>query len=120
MSRFLVHIHTGPVDPNKATLGCLVALTAARRGHEVALFLAGDGVHLLSPATLALLEGQGTGRLAEHIGGLAEAGARLYVSRLSAGARGYDDSLLDGHPAEFATPDQLVDLADAADTVLCY
>ncbi|SDF08883.1 DsrE family protein [Limimaricola pyoseonensis] len=120
MSRFLVHIHTGPADPNKVTLGCLVALTAAKKGHEVTLFLAGDGVHLLAASHRAGVEGQGTGRLSEHLGALAEAGARFRVSGLSAKARGYDERLLDGLPAEFATPDMLVDLAETADTVLCY
>lgn len=119
MPRFLVHIHTGPADPNKATLGCLVALTAAHKGHDVTLFLAGDGVHLLAPAH-AGIEGQGTGRLSDHLTALAEAGARFRVSGLSAKARGYDQELLEGHPAEFAMPETLIDLAHAADTVLCY
>ena len=35
-------------------------------------------------------------------------------------ARGYDASILDGLPAEFAMPDMLVRLAAEADTVLCY
>jgi hypothetical protein len=39
---------------------------------------------------------------------------------MSAKARGYDESLLEGRPAQFAMPDVLVDLADEADTVLCY
>ncbi|MCP1169980.1 DsrE family protein [Limimaricola litoreus] len=119
MPRFLVHIHTGPADPNKATLGCLVALTAARKGHEVTVFFAGDGVHLLA-ADHAGLEGAGTGRLGDHLTGLAEAGARFRVSGMSAKARGYDDGLLEAHPAEFAMPEVLVDLAHAADTVLSY
>ncbi|MGX9854324.1 DsrE family protein [Limimaricola variabilis] len=119
MSRFLVHIHTGPEGPNKATLGCLVALEAARKGHDVTLFFAADGVHLLAPQH-AGIEGQGTGRLGEHLVALAEAGARFRVSGMSAKARGYDEALLEGHPAAFAMPDALIDLADAADTVLCY
>jgi hypothetical protein len=44
----------------------------------------------------------------------------LYLSVLSARARGYDETLLEGYPAEFAVPDRLVTLADAADTVICY
>ncbi|MGR3463692.1 DsrE family protein [Limimaricola sp.] len=119
MPRFLVHIHTGPADPNKATLGCLVALAAARKGHDVTVFFAGDGVHLLAPDH-AGIEGAGTGRLGDHLIGLAETGARFRVSGMSAKARGYDEALLDGHPAEFAMPDTLVDLAQAADTLLCY
>ena len=119
MPRFLVHIHTGPADANKATLGCLVALAAARKGHDVTVFLAGDGVHLLAPAH-AGIEGEGTGRLSEHLTALSEMGVRFRVSGLSAKARGYDETLLEGHAAEFAMPDALIDLAQAAVTVLCY
>lgn len=120
MSKFLVHIHTGPDNPTKATLGCIVAATAAKQGHDVTVFLAGDGVHLFAPATVAELEGQGTGKLADHLAAITAGGGRFFLSGMSAKARGYDDSLLDGRPAEFAMPDTLVRLADEADTVLCY
>lgn len=120
MTTFLVHIHTGPADPTKATLGCLVALTALKSGHAVDLFLAGDGVHLLAPDHVAALEGLGTGRLSDHVPAIAAAGGRFYVSGMSAKARGYDAAILQGHPAEFAMPDVLVRLAAAADVVLTY
>jgi predicted peroxiredoxin len=48
MAKFLVHIHTGPENPTKAALGCLVALTALKEGHDVDLVLAGDAVHLFA------------------------------------------------------------------------
>lgn len=120
MSDFLIHIHTGPSDPTKATLGCLVAATAARAGHDVRVFLAGDGVRLLDPEVAAVLEGLGTGRLSDHLEEIALHGGRFYLSGKSAKARGYDDSLLDGRPAEFAMPDFLVGLADEAAKILCY
>lgn len=120
MSDFLIHIHTGPEAPTKATLGCLVAATAAKAGHDVRVFLAGDGVHLLASETIASLEGQGTGKLRDHIAEIAAHGGRFYLSGMSAKARGYDKDILEGHPAEFALPDVLVGLADEAETVLCY
>ena len=120
MANVLVHIHTGPENANKATLGCLVALTAAKAGHDVSVFFAADGVHLLSEEHISSVEGQGTGTLAEHIPALAGAGARFYVSGKSAKARGYDDGLLTGLPAEFAMPDKLVALSLEADTTLSY
>ena len=120
MSDFLIHIHTGPADPTKATLGCLVAATAAKAGHDTRVFLAGDGVRLLDPEVVAVLEGLGTGRLRDHLEEIAAHGGRLYLSGLSAKARGYDETLLEGWPAEFALPDVLVGLAGEADTVLCY
>lgn len=120
MAKFLIHIHTGPENPTKAALGFLVALTALREGHEADLFLAGDAVHLLEPSTVASLEGLGTGRLADHLPAIAQAGGRLHLSGKSAQARGYDTRLLEGHPAAFAMPEVLIRLAAEADRVLTY
>jgi predicted peroxiredoxin len=120
MAKFLVHIHTGPNDPTKATLGCLVAATALKEGHDVTVFMAGDATHLLSADQIENLVGQGTGALKDHISAIAGAGGRFVLSGMSAKARGYDETLLNGHPAEFGMPDVLVQLAADADTVLCY
>ena len=120
MAKFLIHIHTGPDDTTKAALGCLVAATAVKQGHGVNIFLAGDGVHPLSADALANVEGSGTGKLGGHVAAIEDGGGTFYLSGMSAKARGYDESLLEGHPAQFAMPDVLVRLADEADTVLCY
>lgn len=119
MSTFLIHIHTGPENPTKAALGLLVATAAVKKGHEVSLFLAGDAVHLVAPAH-ADVTGTGTGRVGDHVKALHDAGVEFFLSGMSAKARGYDDTLLEGLNASFAMPDKLVDLAEAADTVLCY
>jgi predicted peroxiredoxin len=120
MAKFLVHIHTGPENPTKAALGCLVALTALKEGHEVDLFLAGDAVHLLAPETRASLEGLGTGRLPDHLPAIAQAGGRFHLSGKSAQAGGYDNGLLADLPAQFAMPEVLVRLAAEAAVVLTY
>lgn len=119
MAKVLVHVHTGPADRNKVTLACLVAVTAAMEGHAVTVFFAGDGVHCLAPVH-ADVEGEGTGRLGNHLEALAASEARLLVSGKSAKARGYDDTLVTVHGAEFAMPQALVAAAVAADTVLAY
>ena len=120
MARFLIHIHTGPENPTKAALGFLVAATALKEGHQVDLFLAGDGVLLLGEAALADLEGKGTGKLGTHFGSIVEAGGRFYLSGMSAKARGLDEAVLEGRPAEFAMPDVLIRLAADADVTLTY
>jgi uncharacterized protein len=120
MARFLVHVHSGPENPNKCTLGFLVALTAQKQGHEVDLFLAGDGAALIADAALSSVDGKGTGSLGAHYKSLADGGARFYVSGMSAKARGLGDGDLVGKQAEFATPDVLVGLAASADVVLTY
>lgn len=120
MAKFLVHVHTGQENPTKAALGFLVAATAAKEGHDTALFLAGNGALLLSEGVRSTLEGMGTGKLAEHCKSIQDGGARFYVSGMSAKARGMTEDDLAGLPAEFAMPDVLVRLASEADTVLCY
>ena len=120
MASFLVHVTTGPEDQTKAALAFLVALTAVKEGHAVSLFLAGDGVSLLKPEVVSTLAGKGTGKLADHLDGLKATEAQLYLSGMSAKARGLDKSILAGHKAEFAMPNVLVNLAAHADKVLCY
>ena len=48
MSKFLIHVHSGPDLKNKATLGMLVAIKAFKKGNEINIFLAADGTHLLN------------------------------------------------------------------------
>jgi len=120
MSRFLIHIHTGTDNPTKAALGFLVAATAVKEGHDVDLFLAGDGVLLLSDDALSSLEGVGTGKLRAHFDALMAGGARFYLSGMSAKSRGMEAGALEGKNAEFAMPDVLVRLAAEADVALTY
>jgi hypothetical protein len=65
--RLLVHITTGPENPTRLALGLLVARTALAEGHEVDVFLAGDGVLLLDEVALSGLEGKGTGNIRTHL-----------------------------------------------------
>jgi len=116
----LVHIHSGLESKNKVTLALLVALEAERNDHKVTLFLAGDGVHILSCKIADEIVGQGTGDLYEHLENLKNSKVKIYVSGLSAKSRGYDATLLEGYNAEFAMPDVLVDESIKADSVLCY
>ena len=44
MTRLMVHIATGPENPTRVALGLLVARSALEAGHDVDLFIAGDGV----------------------------------------------------------------------------
>ena len=120
MSKFLIHIHSGPDLKNKATLGMLVALTAFKKGDDVKIFLAADGTHLLNIKSEGEVVGQGTGDLKNHLDELKKNNIKLYVSGMSAKARGYDESLLNGFNAEFSMPDKLLALSIESDTVLCY
>jgi uncharacterized protein len=120
MPAILVHITCGPENPTKAALGFLVAKAALEEGHEVSLFLAGDGVQLIRDEVLDSLNGLGTGSLRESYDAVVAGGGRLYVSRMSSNARGVGEQDLEGKPAEMAMPNRLVQLAIECDRVLTY
>ncbi len=120
MATVLVHVTCGPESPTKAALAFLVARSAIDDGHEVSMFLAGDGVQLLRDAVLDSLTGLGTGSLRESYDAVVASGARLYASGMSSKARGVAESDLEGKPVEFAMPNRLVALALESDTVITY
>ena len=116
MAKLLVHVTCGPENPSKAALAFLVAKAAVDEGHDVTMFLAGDGVQLLRDPVLDALVGLGTGSLRESYDALQEGGANWYVSGMSSKARGFEP---DG-VAEAAMPSKLVELSLEADRVLTY
>lgn len=117
MASLLVHLTTGPENPTRAALAMLVARTAASEGHDVSVFLAGDGVQLLRPETAAATQGIGTGSFQEHFETLREGGVPIYASGMSSTARGVDVAAAGAEPAQ---PQKLVELIMAADRALVY
>lgn len=119
MGSLLVHVTHGPEAATRAALAFLVARTAVEAGHDVSVFVAGDGVQLLRSATADAVQGVGTGSLREHLDAMAEAGVSIYASGMSSSARGVT---ADGAavPIELAPPTKLVELVFAADRVLTY
>ena len=116
MTQMLFHITTGPENPTKATLGMLVAKTAAAEGHEVDVFFAGDGVDFIREETRSAASGVGLGSAAEHWNDLVASGARMWGSGMSAKVRGVT---ADG-PLQLVPPPKLVELIAAADQVIVY
>jgi uncharacterized protein len=120
MSSLLVHITHGPESPTRAALGFLVAKAAVQAGHDVSVFLAGDAAQLIRPGVIDTLQGLGTGPLAETVPAVAEGGGTIYVSGMSAKARGVTEGDLERTGAQFAMPDKLVELTFGCDRVLTY
>lgn len=120
MASILVHITHGPENPTRAALGFLVAKAAVEEGHEVSVFLAGDAAALVKDAVIDQLAGLGTGRLRDSFDPVAAGCKRIYVSRMSAQARGVGEGDLAGKPAEFASPQALVRLSLAHDRMFNY
>ena len=120
MGSLLVHLTHGPEAPTRAALAFLVAKAAVEAGHEVHVFVAGDGVQLLRTATTDAVTGIGTGSLRESLDAVVAGGGRLYVSGMSAKARGITDDDLTDKAAEMAMPGKLVELLFACDRALTY
>ena len=116
--RLLVNVVTGPENPTRAAMGLLAARTAAADGHEVRVFLAGDGVHLARPESADAAHGIGTGSVSEHWGALADSGVQVSLSGLSSQARGINGDMRPG--VELAPPNRLVELVDWAEKTLVY
>ena len=116
MAKLLIQVTRGPEDPTRAALAFLVGRAAAEQGHDVSLFLAGDGVQLLRPPVLDSLVGLGTGSLRDSYDALRAAGAAFYVSAMSSKARGFEPDGI----AEPAVPAKLVELTLEHDRVLIY
>jgi predicted peroxiredoxin len=85
-------------------------------GHEVQVFIAGDGVQLVREETAAAANGIGTGSVAEHLEALRGAGVPVFLSGMSSKARGIEG----GEGYELAPPQKLVELALWSDTALTY
>lgn len=120
MSRILVHLATGPENPTRGALAFLVARTAAAAGHDVSMFLAGDGVGYLRDATMDAAHGIGTGSVREHWSALTDAGVAVYASGMSSKARALDEAGVGDKAIQFVPPERLVELMTEADTVVTY
>lgn len=117
MAKILVHITHGPENPTRATLGFLVAKAAVAEGHTVTLFLAGDAVQLMRDEVLDNLTGLGTGSLRESYDAILAGEAKIYISGMSAKARGVK---IEQKPVQAAMPNLLVQLAVDADRMFTY
>lgn len=116
----LIHLTHGPENPTVASLAFLVGRTAIEEGHIVNLFLAGDAVQLIRPAVLENLQGLGTGKIGEHCKAIITGGGKIYLSGMSAKARGLSDADLEKINAEFAMPKVLLQLAIDSDRMFVY
>jgi predicted peroxiredoxin len=120
LASILVHVTHGPEAPSRVALGFLVARTALEDGHSASLFLAADAVNVIRDASLDAVQGVGTGSVREHFDAIVAGGGRFYLSKMSSGARGVTDADIEGKPAQWATPHDLVRLITEHDRVVVY
>ena len=120
LSSILFHITSGPNNISKSMLGFLLARTASEEGHEVEIFLSGDGVQLIRNTIIENLTGLGTGKLKEHMSILEKNGVVIYVSSMSCENRGITDKDLEGKKVRKVLPKTLLDLVLSTDKTLIY
>jgi predicted peroxiredoxin len=120
VAKIMINITHGPEHPTRACLGFLVAKMAVEDGHDVSIFLAGDGVQLLRDGVLDNLNGLGTGNLRESYDGVTNGGGQIYASKLSSATRGLTESDVEGKPVNLVMPKQLLELSLAADRLFTY
>ena len=120
MSSLLVHITCGPENPTRAALAFFVARAAVEAGHEVHVFIAGDGVPLMRDAVLDNLRGLGTGDLREHYEKIVAGGGKFYLSGMSSKVRGLMPAELEGKAVTMGAPDLLVKLLMQCDRSIVY
>ncbi|MGD8806628.1 MAG: DsrE family protein [Chloroflexota bacterium] len=120
MARILVHITHGPEHPTRAALGFHVAKAAIDEGHDVTIFLAGDGVQLMRDGAIESLSGLGTGNLKALYEVIAAAGTTIYLSGMSSKSRGLTEDELAGKNYRFGAPADLVRLAVEHDRMFTY
>jgi predicted peroxiredoxin len=78
-------------DPDRAVTGLSAALAAVRGGHDVALWLTGEGVRLGIAGVAETLNEDVPESAAEMLGALVEGGAVLCLDRFSFERRAYDE-----------------------------
>ncbi len=79
MGKLCVSITHAKNDPDKATVGFVVANAAAASGQETLVFLSTEAVHLAVKGTAETIHEEGFAPLADLMGNFAKAGGRIYV-----------------------------------------
>jgi uncharacterized protein len=122
MAKILIHSTHGPEAPTQADRAFLIAKTAIIEGHYVSMFLAGSAVQLLRDDMLDSVIGVGEGvtTLRKSYETILNGGGKIYLSKISCGARGMTEQDLDGKHVELAEPNVLVQLTVDHDRVITY
>lgn len=122
MAKILIHLTHGPEAPTQADRAFLIAKTAIIEGHGVSMFLAGSAVQLLRDDILDSVIGIGDGvtSLRKSYDEIIAGGGKIYLSRISCGARGMTTEELEGKQVELGEPNLLVQLTVDHDRVITY
>jgi len=109
MASLLYVLHHATDTPERTATALRTAAAALEAGHDVALWLSGEGVRLGVEGVADTLRAAGARPPSEALTALREGGARLFVERVSLEERQFsEDALLPG--VEIADAARLADL----------
>ena len=115
-NRFVVTITNAANDPDKATVGMVIANAAAASGKDVLVFLSNEGVRLGAVGYAAEIAQEGFAPMTELLANFAANSGTLLVCTPCAKVRGLSDSpLVDG--AKFGGGAGLVEFMTAEGAV---
>ncbi|MBD2843786.1 DsrE family protein [Paenibacillus sp. IB182496] len=120
--RLFIHSTHGPEAPSQADRALLIAETALREGHEVAMFLAGDAVRMWKEPVWSSKLGLGPDAVpvADRAARIAQLGGRIVLSRLSCETRGIEPDAQTNGQWQLGEPLDLVRMTEACDKMITY
>ena len=97
VSKFLVSITSAKDNPDKATVGFVIANAAVASDKACVVFLSSEGVRLATPGYATDIAEEGFAPLTQLMQNFAEAGGTIYVCSPCYKRRGLDETtLVDG------------------------
>lgn len=115
----LVSIASSHDNPDRATVGWVVAVAAAASGQDTTVFLSADGAWVGKRGEAEKIAEEGFAPLADLVSGFVEAGGQILVCTPCAKKRGITDAdLVDG--ATIAGGAAVVALLAAGARSICY
>ncbi len=108
----------GSDDPTKAAFPFLHGLALAEAGHEVQIFLLGEGVSLMRKSVASAVVPVGWAPLAETFDKVVARHIRIYACGACSRARGVTEADLNQWGAKFGNPAIFVSLVEWADRIV--
>jgi predicted peroxiredoxin len=108
----------GSDDPTRASFPFLHGIALAEAGHEVRIFLLGEGVYLMRDSTLNAITPVGWPPLKEIFPKVLTNKIQIYACGSCSKARGIVDTDLENKNAKFGNPQIFVSLTEWCDKII--
>lgn len=117
--KFVIAISAGSDDPTRASLGLIAAKVAAEQGHEVIIWVQGEGVYLAHQQIYPVLQGVNVPPAKDVMNALLQRGVPLWVCEACAKGRavGPDNWV---QTASYKSMGDYIGAVAQADRCLCF